>query len=85
MLELIKLIVKAHLHLSIIGDLLSDLRVHKFGEYALNFIGVLFLVSEACMIFKLIIVVLHEVDLQVLDVLSGETVLTIEELDDLVL
>lgn len=85
LLELIELVVKTHLHLSIISDLLGNLRVHKVGEDSLNFIGVLVLGSEACMTLKLIIVIVHEVDLHVLYVLSGKTILSIEELNNLVL
>lgn len=85
LLELIELVVKTHLHLSIISDLLGNLRVHKVGEDSLNFIGVLVLGSEAGMTLKLIIVIVHEVDLHVLDVLSGKTILSIEELNNLVL
>jgi hypothetical protein len=51
LLELVKLIIKTHLQLSIIGDLLRNLRVHKVRKNSLNLVGTLILRSEACMTF----------------------------------
>jgi hypothetical protein len=77
LLELVKLIIKTHLQLSIISNLLGDLRVHEVGKDSLNLIGALILGSKACMIFKLLIVVIHEVDFHVLNVLSCKAILSI--------
>jgi hypothetical protein len=51
LLELVKLIIKTHLQLSIIGNLLRNLRVHKVRKNSLNLVGTLILRSEACMTF----------------------------------
>jgi len=85
LLELVKLLIKTHLKLSIISNLLGNLRVHEVGENSLNLIGTLIQRSEATMSFKLFIIVIHQVYFHVLNVLSSKAILSVQELDDLFL
>jgi len=85
LLELVKLLIKTHLKLSIISNLLGNLRVHEVGKDSLNLIGTLIQRSKASMSFKLFIIVIHQVYFHVLNVLSSKAILSVQELDYLFL
>ncbi len=78
--QLIKLVVQTHLQLSVICNFLSNLRVKEGREVSLDLVRGFFLRTETCMVLQLIIIVIHELDLHVLNVLSGKPILSVEEL-----
>jgi len=60
--QLIKLVVQTHLQLSVICNLLSNLRVKEGREVSLDLVRSFFLRTETCVVLQLIIIVVHELD-----------------------
>jgi hypothetical protein len=59
LLELFKLVLQTHFYLNIICCFRSILRFHKFDKISFDILRVFFLRSKACMIFKVLIVIIH--------------------------
>jgi hypothetical protein len=81
--NLLEFFLKLKLHIRIMNDFLGHFLVHCFSKHMLMLNGSHFRWKEVAFRINLLVAHSIETDLDIFDVLSSHTVLTIQELDDL--